>query len=189
MIDFPEPNFSDWYWMVQDHSTFGVFSSARGVYVPQNDPAFIAWAELNGSAFSIDTEANLIAMLSVRAPGVVVQTVQGLTGYANAKQWSLATAGFTVPIGGKNITFTTDEISMALITGKAVRFMQPGAPASTQWQTGPTTFITIAAADFLTAATAIADFMQSTFDKLAVVLSGIAAGTITTKAGVDAGFS
>jgi hypothetical protein len=45
---------------------------------------------------------------------------------------------------------------------------------------GTQTFTTIAAADFLTAATTIADFVQSTFNTLATVLSVISAGTITT---------
>lgn len=108
-----------------------------------------------------------------------------LAAYANAHQWALATGGYTATIGGEPVVFPTDAVSMGLITGKAARLAQPNPPASFEWQT-PTGFITIAAADFLTTATAIADFVQATFSALASVLADIGSGAITTFAEVDA---
>lgn len=119
------------------------------------------------------------------SPPVPVPTGAQLIAYANVKQWSLATEGYTTTISGTTITFPTDVVSMGLITGKAARLAQPNPPASFAWQT-PNGFVTIAATDFITAATQIADFVQSTFDALQSAFAGILDGTITTTAQVDA---
>ena len=109
-----------------------------------------------------------------------------LKAYANAKQWTLATGGFSVTIGGNAYEFNTDTVSQGLISRKALRFEQPNPPASTKWQLPNGSWLTIAATDFITAAIAIADFVQSTFDALEAVEADIDTGTITDIAGVDA---
>lgn len=108
-----------------------------------------------------------------------------LIAYANERQWSLATAGYTVTIGGQRLQFATDPQSQALIAGKAQRFAQQPPLASVDWQFGGQ-FVTIAAADFVAAAVQVADFVQATFDALRIVLTGIEAGTIATPAEIDA---
>jgi hypothetical protein len=116
------------------------------------------------------------------APAITPAT---LVAYANWKQWALATGGYTTTIGGAARTFVTTTEGQALITGKQLRLQQAGAPASIQWQFGGN-FVSIAAADFTTAAIKVADFVQATFDTLSSVSSAIGAGTITTVAQVDA---
>jgi len=108
-----------------------------------------------------------------------------LSAYANAKQWALATGGYTVTIAGTALIFGTDVESRADLAGKVSRLAQPNPPASINWQF-VSGFVTISAADFTTAAIEIADFFQATFDALKIVLAGIAAGTITTTAQIDA---
>lgn len=109
-----------------------------------------------------------------------------LIAYANQKQWALATGGFTVTFsGGPTITFDTSDIGMTLITGKVARLGQANPPASFNWQTGPTTFATITAAQIIQAGCAIADFVQATFDSLNVVFADINGGSITTIAQID----
>lgn len=121
---------------------------------------------------------------SVSSPSV------NLVAYANEAQWSKATGGYTTEINGQSITFRTDAISMALITGKALRFQQANPPTSVAWQIGPTNFITISAADFITLACNIADFMQKSFDTLnTTVLPGIESGEIKTTAQIDSAFA
>jgi hypothetical protein len=112
-----------------------------------------------------------------------------LVAYANQKQWLKASGGYTTTINSQSVMFKTDVTSLALITGKAARFQQANPPASVDWQIGPSSFITIAAADFMTLAANIADFIQSTFDTLATVISGIQANTITTTAQIDSAFA
>jgi hypothetical protein len=118
-------------------------------------------------------------------PAPIVPTKNELSAYANKKQWELATGGFTATVAGTPCTFETDTISQGLITGKAVRFAQVNPPASVDWQFA-TGFVTISASDFMTAAIAVADFVQSTFDALKTVFAAIQADTITDTAGVDA---
>lgn len=112
-----------------------------------------------------------------------------LVAYANARQWATATGGRVLMIAGAPVPFSTSDTSMGLITGKAARFQQANPPASVQWQTGETSFVTIAAADFMTAATQIADFVQSTFDALPGIFADIASGKITTPAQIDQRFA
>ena len=118
-------------------------------------------------------------------PATILPSEAALLQYLNAKQWALATGGFTLTIGGRALTFATDVTSFALITGKAARLQQPNAPANVNWQFGPNEFVAIAAADFLAAAAKIADFMQATFDALPAFTAAITSGTITAYAEIE----
>jgi hypothetical protein len=120
------------------------------------------------------------------APVAAVLTAEQLIAYANTKQWSIATAGHVVEINGKPVPFATTEASMSLMNGKVSRLAQPNPPTTINWQTGPTSFTQIAAADFQTAATSIADWVQSTFDALPAIFTKIANGTIATTDQIDA---
>lgn len=177
---------NDAYWLVGDHAQSEVFSSSRGAYVPLSDAGYKAFVNVIGAALPIDTEASLIEYLAMRLPDLVISTPLGLQNYANAKQWNLACGGFTATVSNAvKIPFATDPQSQSLITGKSVRFIQPGAPTSTKWQIASGEFITISASDFLLAATQIADFIQSTFDVLQQTIALIASGGIKTKDDVD----
>jgi hypothetical protein len=110
-------------------------------------------------------------------------TQQQLITAANQTQWSLATGGFTVTFaGGPTVTFDTSDIGMTLIAGKVQRFGQPNPPTTCNWQTGPTTFVSLTAAQVTAAATMIADFVQRTFDALPAITADVVAGSITTQA-------
>ena len=135
---------------------------AACVEVPEN--ALIGWVLSNGGYVD---------------PATILPSQAELMQYLNAKQWALATGGFTLTIGGRAVTFATDVTSFALITGKAARLQQPNAPANVNWQFGPNEFVAIPAADFLAAAAKIADFMQATFDALPAFTAAITSGTIT----------
>ena len=117
-------------------------------------------------------------------------TTESLLAYANAKQWALATGGYTTTVNGQSITVATDATSQLLMTGKAMRLGQKNPPASIAWQLD-SGFVTLAAADFLVVASAADDFVQSTFDKLKEVEAAIRAAppTITTTADIDAAFA
>ena len=106
--------------------------------------------------------------------------------YANTKQWGLATGGYTISFsGGPTVQFDTSADGIGLLNGKMTRLSQPNPPASFNWQTGPTVFTLLTAAQLTGASTKIDDFVQATFDALAVVLAGITGGTITTQAQID----
>ena len=143
-----------------------------------------------GETFFIQTGAGIGWAVSggslvAPTPAPVTYTKDDLVAYANAYQWRLATSGHNVSIGGTSYLFPTDDVSLSLMTGKAVRLQMSGAPTSVDWQL-PSGFVTISAADFLTCAAALADWVQSTFEALRPVLAAISAGTITTEAAVGA---
>lgn len=109
-----------------------------------------------------------------------------LVAYANARQWAIATGGRIVTIAGASRPFKTDPESLALINGKAYRLSLPDAPATVMWQFEPSVLVEIHATDFIAAAKTIADWFQATFDALPAIFAGIADGSITTTAQIDA---
>lgn len=180
-------NPQDWYWQV---TGVGIYGSARAALVstPTTDAAYLAFEAINGpGSIAADTASldEVLVAAGLPASGLTAPTKPQLLAYANAKQWALATGGYTITVNSAPLVFPSDVVSMGLITGKAARLAQPNPPASFDWQT-PTGFVTIAAADFIAVATQIADFVQSTFNALAAVFAAIEAGTTTTTAEVDA---
>jgi hypothetical protein len=178
---------TDWYWQI---TSSGIYGSARQALVadPLTDAVYLSWKAVNGpGSIAEDAAALDEALLAAGLPasGLTDATKAMLLAYANAKQWALATGDYTITVNSAPLVFPSDVVSMGLITGKAARLAQPNPPASFEWQT-PTGFVTIAAADFIAVATQIADFVQSTFNALAVVFAAIEAGTITTTAEIDA---
>lgn len=175
----------DWYWIL-DNSTTQVFSSKVGNYVTVTDTTYVAWLSSGYQPTQRnDTEGNLLADLNGLIPGYVASTTIGLISYANAKQWRLATSGFTLTLSGQTVTFQTDSQSQVFIAAKSIRMSYPNPPTTIDWQFA-IGFQTLSAADFGIAAVKIADFVQATFDALRSVDAAIMAGTITTLAQVDA---
>jgi hypothetical protein len=113
------------------------------------------------------------------------QQVLDLEALANDRQWALATGGYSITLKKKVLSFDTSAPGQASLAGKIIRLGQADPPATINWQ-GPSGFISIAAADFVTAAIAAADFVQSTFDALSIVLAQIQDGKITTSDQIDA---
>lgn len=191
---------SDWYWRVGGDQT-QVYSSRRNIYVPNADAAYQTWLASHGAPSSIDDEQSIWYYVSAVLPAWLYNgtsfsqptastyTADQLVAYANVRQWTKATAGYTATVAGSPITFQTTVDGMSLMSGKVERLQQPNPPATVNWQIGPTTFKQIAAADFIAAATEVADFVQSTFDLLDGVFGSIAGGAITTTAQIDAVFA
>lgn len=174
-------NVVDNVFLVDDASTLvnGVLTTPDGPFpAPQSGEVYMSQA---GAGIGWTLSGGVLSAPAV-TPRVLSKTE--LAAYANELQWRLATGGHTVSVAGTPRRFATDLTSQALITGKAVRFEQASPPASVAWQF-ESGFVTISAADFLTAAVAIADWVQSTFDALPAVLAAIASGSITTTAQVD----
>ncbi|WP_316191600.1 MULTISPECIES: DUF4376 domain-containing protein [unclassified Bradyrhizobium] len=177
----------DWYWIAADGR---VWSSKAAALVAANDEAYVAWATGGNAATPWPTDASgaqtTAALQEVLSPyGLWVD----LKAYANAKQWAKASGGYVATIGGEKVPFSTSTESLGLISGKVARLQQPNPPSTVQWQTGPSSFLSMAAADFIAASIEIADYVQLTFDKLAAVMAKIDAGIVTTFAQIDAGLA
>jgi len=193
-------DYQNWYWFIAGDSS-KVYSSARNIMVPIGDDGYQKWLSNGYQTPLIEDEAGLWSVMTNGAPGYLptwlfngttfiqpglgAYTQDQLVGYANVKQWSLAIGGYTVTLNGNPYRFNSDPVSMTLLTGKSVRLAQPNPPAEINWQFGATTWVTISAADFLTIAIEVADFVQSTFDTLKTVEAGIAGGIITTIQMID----
>jgi hypothetical protein len=178
---------TNWYWRAADGR---VWSSAASSLIAANDQAYIEWCAAGNAATpwpadlsGAQTTAGLQDVLSPHGLWI------DLKAYANAMQWAKASGGYLATINGSPVPFSTSTESLGLIAGKVARLQQPNPPAVVQWQTSSDTFVSIAAADFITASIAIADYVQATFDKLATVIARIDAGTISTLAQVDAGLA
>ena len=196
-------NPSDFYFIgkpIEVSSTI-IYSTSEGTVVPDSNEKYIEWVRINGVAKPWLT--NKDGIITAKAlddwlvgyglppTGLSPVTKEELIAYTNEKQWALATGGYTValtPVGEsvpRLLLFYTDSESYNLITGKAARLLQPGAPLSVDWQFTPTEWVEISTADFLATAIKIADFMQATFDSAKPVIAGIITGTIMTKAEID----
>jgi Domain of unknown function (DUF4376) len=178
-------NPSAWYWNVGG-STTKVFSSASGSYVALADATYEAWLAAGNLPTIIDTEANLVAVLAQQAPLVVVQTPAGLLAYAAKKQGTISAGGVSVNIGGSiTVECSTDPASLVLLQGAAS--IAASTPSQTfAWVPESGSPITLTAAQITTMFGAVSSFIQATFTTLAAVISAINAGTVTTKAQVDA---
>lgn len=118
-------------------------------------------------------------------------TKDELVAYANEVQWAKAIGGYTATVDGDEIEFSTAPESLSLISGKVQRLQQPNPPGAVKWQTGPSTFVDISRDNFIAVGAEVADFVQSTFDMLDIVIDEITATppTITTKVQIDAAFA
>lgn len=124
-------------------------------------------------------------------PATQQPTKAELIAYANAAQWALVTGGRTITVGEQDIMFSTSTDrrnldGLTLLNGKVSRLGQANPPETVLWQIGPTAFASIAAADFLAAATEVADWVQSTFEALPAIFDAIDTGIITSPAQIDA---
>ena len=113
------------------------------------------------------------------------RTKDELVEFANRFQWNLACGGHNVTINGNTYLFSTDAISIAMMSAKSARLLRDGAPATVEWQLD-TGFVTLTAADLVATGTQIDDWRQTTFDALKPVLDAINAGTITSVAQIKA---
>lgn len=195
------PDFRDFYWTVGASSS-NVYSSKSNTYVDIEDPDYVAFLNAGNYPTRIANEAELWDVISgpLGLPGWMFNgetfsqpaaskfSKAQLKAYANIVQWSRAVGGHVVMIDGSPVPFSTSEASMSLLAGKAMRLQQPNPPSTVRWQVSPTSFKLIEADDFIVAASSVADFVQSTFDRLDEVFSMIDDGTVTTPDGVENAF-
>lgn len=152
------------------------------VYSVNGDGAVVLAASV---AAEIVADAQAIAVIDTAAARKAA-----LVSYANAAQWAKAEGGLEVDLGsGLSMLFPTDAVSRGLLNGAVARAQAPSPPDTFRWQTGPSTFQVLSASQVVLAGVAVADYVQATFDTLALVVEEIDDGTITTEAEIDAAFA
>lgn len=192
-------NPSDWYWAVGG-STTQVYSSARNIYVPVSDEAYVAWvAAHGGNAVPISAEAEIWPYVSApprslpdwlfdgttfAQPTETTFTAAQLKAYAASVRFNKETGGFT--FGGKPIVTTRE--SQGQITA-AYNMAVHDSTYTANWKAADGSFTVLDATTIIAMAVAVGNFVSSTFSTEGNVAGQIDAGTITTTAQVDAAFA
>lgn len=174
---------NDWYWQAVDGR---VFASARGVVITTIDAVFQAWLAAGHvpTSWPRDDAGNQTdaALQDVLTPlGLFVS----MAAYASAKRRATIAAGTTVSVGGAAIPTWADADTQAALTALVVAAgINPGL--TTTWRGRDGTFYPLDAAGVISLATGIMGFVQSAFAVEALAAEGASAGTIITRADVDA---
>lgn len=131
-------------------------------------------------------DPELLAFLDQRLPVLPVLLPEDqyanetLPEYVRRRTWSIRAAGCSV----NGVLVRTDNQSLLMITGMhALALSDP--QRTFKFDLGDQV-IELDATQAVQIATAVADYVQSTFDKRAELLAAIEAGTITTKEQIDA---
>lgn len=175
-------NVKDWYWLASDGR---VYSSARLAQLTTSDAGYQAFVAANGGAGSWPQDASgnqtLAALQEVlSAYGAYVD----LKAYTAAKRFNIETGGTTI----NGTLIATDRESQAMISG-AFNMATNNPSFTTQWKNDDGTFTALTAAQIISLAVAVGNFVSSCFSKEATTVAAITAGTITTTAQVDAVFA
>jgi hypothetical protein len=186
----------DWCWVKSDGKT--VYSSKSQSYLTTGTKAFKAWAA-DDTAPTLwpkdetgeETDAALQAVLSEY--GLMLpdgeQSTETLKAYAEAKRATLASGGFAynVAASGKPaevIEANTDLVGRLNLSG-LVTLAQMDAEFTSTWvQSGAGR--TLTAAQIIALGVAVGTFVEQTYRTFAKVLAGIADGSITKRAQIDA---
>ncbi|MGV0909271.1 DUF4376 domain-containing protein [Martelella sp. FOR1707] len=110
-------------------------------------------------------------------------TKADLSAYARDLSWRTRVAG--VDIDGVRVK--CDDGAIALINGMAM-LAQQDAARTFNFDAGDG-MVSLTAADAIALATAVGEFVQSTFDRRAAALAAIADGSVADTAAIDAAFA
>lgn len=104
-----------------------------------------------------------------------------LSAYAAARRWAVETGGITV----NGAPVYTDRETQSKLTAAHARAAD-NPSFTVRWKTAAGSFVTLNAAQVTAIANAVFDHVQAAYDVEADVVAGIAGGTITTTAQIDA---
>jgi len=170
----------NWYWLASDGR---LYSSAAGALIEDDDPAHLAWRAAGGhpTAWPADEDGDetVAALQAVLSPyGLFV----ALEDYAAHKRWQVETGG--CPWQGRVIATDRDSqtklIAEMVAVGAGLRI--DGSP----WKFADGSFAALSNAEAAAMIAAARAHIAGAFAAEADVLAGIAAGSITSRADIDA---
>jgi hypothetical protein len=129
-------------------------------------------ANLNGPDLAID-RVSALDLASLRK--------ESLLAYAAARRYAVETASVVM----NGVSIATDRQSQAMLSA-AYNMAQADADFSTMWKGSDGSFAALSAAQIIAIAQAVGAFVASCFAAEAAAVVKINAGTITTKAEIDA---
>jgi hypothetical protein len=175
-------NPSNWFWLADDARAYG---SAKQVITDSSDPDYTAWTDdgYTATKWPRDEAGN-----QTEAALQDVLTPYGL--FANLTYYA-ASARYTRASGGIEVTghvYNSDVVSRNTVNS-AYNFAQLNPTQTVQWKLADGTFVTLDKAGIETLNASVSEFVQLCFTCESNTVDAINAGTITTRAEVDAAFA
>lgn len=187
---------SDWYWIVGE-STTQAYSSKRNIYVPLDDPDYVAFKSVPRNIVTkIANEVLLWETLKNAIPAYMpdylfdgttfvqpakdVLTKKQLTAYAAMKRWEKEVGGITV----NNIPVATDDRSKQMIMGARVA-AESDATFKTNWVGADGTVVVLTAPQIIAISDAVLDHVNAVFTDFSKVKKDIDDGKVIKKDKVD----
>lgn len=176
-------NPNDWYWQADDGR---LFASARGAVVTSADADFQAFLASGGSPSFWPKDANGNQTdISLQDALTPYGLFASLKTYAAAKRYEKEIAGANV--GG--VVYPSDRETQAKLTAAAL-FAQVDNTQTFRWKLANGSFTdALTAAQVVAVAAAVGGYVNGCFAIEQSVGAQIDAGTITTRAQVDAAFA
>jgi|SRR5215831_9837867 len=179
----------DWYWTIGDA---GVYSSKRNIYVPSDDPDFVAWQESNVEPITLANEAevwyyvrdSLPAWLwngeMCSQPALNQYHTYQLTNYSAMKRWETETKGIKV----SGVPLRTDDRSKQML-GNARAKAKDDESFTTTWIGSDGKLYPVTSADMIKMADGVSDHVDACFDRYATLDGQIKSGQVTTLKQID----
>ena len=118
-------NPADWFWTVLDHSGSDVWSSKAAAYVPEDDPAYVAFLDAGNIATVIDSEDSLRVVLGRAYPPGMPLTDQQEADKAVAERLGLGIVVTSTGMPEASATYPLDDRGVAL-SGSTARDVSAG---------------------------------------------------------------
>lgn len=188
-------NVQDWYWIVAG-STTQVYSSARNIYVPTTDAAYVAWLATGKNASTIGSEVDLWFYIQQIQPDWMFNgttfsqpaagqfTKAQLTAYSASARYNREVGGTTV----NGVAVATDRDSQAMLNGAFNMATQNNA-FTTQWKNPDGSFTQLNAATIIAIAVAVGQHVANCFSTEQSVAAQVAAGTMINTTQINAAFA
>lgn len=168
---------NNWYWIIGGDEA-NVWSSAACASIPVDDPGYTAWLAAGNMPSQAATMADLQAVFADQYPAGMLES------YCAYKRWVKEQGGITLSSG---TPIETDDRSQAKINGTRI-VAENNASLTTQWHAADGNYYAMTSADLITMSDELQTHINNCFDIASQTLVGIADGSITTLAQIDAAF-
>ena len=178
-------NPTKWYWIIDGTA---IYSSAINSIIPPDNQDYVAWLSYNNQATSVKSSAdidNVLLKYGLPVTGLTPLTTDQLIAYAATKADTIVST-FKV-YGSKSKTLKADRTASTLSDLLAIQqdaVANPTDPVA--WLANDYTVSNLTAADVAALAPIVAADRKAIYAVASSAVTAIKAGTITTKADVDA---
>jgi hypothetical protein len=172
--------FSNWYWIVGGDQA-NVYSSARVMTVPVDDPDYVAWQTAGGVPSAANSMDDVIAVCATNYPRGTLVSYNADARYRHATGGLIVTSISPVP-------FVSDPVARnSLANANEYVKQTPGSTINFKLSDG--SFVVLDGNALSKATVAMATFVQNCFTCESNNLTAINGGSITTLQQIDDAFA